>query len=78
MKHTAVTLSLLSQLCYLHADLFRSLNTKETKKQFVEFNNTFLDKGAVSSALQYISCKRLTDPDWPWLSWTHGHICDLL
>uniref|UniRef100_H2RRD3 Rho guanine nucleotide exchange factor (GEF) 1 n=1 Tax=Takifugu rubripes TaxID=31033 RepID=H2RRD3_TAKRU len=34
-------------LCYLHADLFRNLNPKETKKHFVEFCNTFLDKGAV-------------------------------
>ncbi|XP_028325742.1 rho guanine nucleotide exchange factor 1 isoform X3 [Gouania willdenowi] len=35
-------------LCYLHADLlFRNLNVKETKKQFVEFHNTFLDKGAI-------------------------------
>ncbi|XP_044064706.1 rho guanine nucleotide exchange factor 1b isoform X3 [Siniperca chuatsi] len=35
-----------TQLCYLHADLFRNLSAKETKKQFVEFYNTFLDKGA--------------------------------
>ncbi|XP_068616443.1 rho guanine nucleotide exchange factor 1 [Brachionichthys hirsutus] len=34
-------------LCYLHADLFRNLSAKETKKLFVEFNNTFLDKGAI-------------------------------
>ena len=44
-------LCLFSQLCYLHADLFRTLSAKETKKQFVEFCNTFLDKGAVSSTL---------------------------
>uniref|UniRef100_A0A673CST5 DH domain-containing protein n=1 Tax=Sphaeramia orbicularis TaxID=375764 RepID=A0A673CST5_9TELE len=35
-------------LCYLHADLFKNLSTKETKKQLVEFYNTFLDKGAVN------------------------------
>lgn len=52
-----------SQLCYLHAELFKKLyakdnskdnakdNAKEIKKQFVEFYNTFLDKGAVSRAL---------------------------
>ncbi|XP_030013096.1 rho guanine nucleotide exchange factor 1 isoform X2 [Sphaeramia orbicularis] len=34
-------------LCYLHADLFKNLSTKETKKQLVEFYNTFLDKGAI-------------------------------
>ncbi|XP_068592575.1 rho guanine nucleotide exchange factor 1 isoform X1 [Cebidichthys violaceus] len=34
-------------LCYLHADLFKNLSAKETKKQFVEFYNTFLDKGAI-------------------------------
>ncbi|XP_068426056.1 rho guanine nucleotide exchange factor 1 isoform X2 [Clinocottus analis] len=34
-------------LCYLHADLFKNLSAKETKKQFVEFFNTFLDKGAI-------------------------------
>lgn len=36
------------QLCYLHADLFKNLGAKETKKQFVEFHNTFIDKSAVS------------------------------
>ncbi|KAM4580409.1 rho guanine nucleotide exchange factor 1 isoform 2-T3 [Odontesthes bonariensis] len=34
-------------LCYLHADLFNNLSAKETKKQFVEFHNNFLDKGAI-------------------------------
>ncbi|XP_077432253.1 rho guanine nucleotide exchange factor 1 isoform X2 [Vanacampus margaritifer] len=34
-------------LCYLHADLLKNLNAKETKKQFVEFYNNFLDKGAI-------------------------------
>lgn len=48
------SLILFSQLCYLHADLFKTLSAKETKKQFVEFYNTFLDKGAVSSSLHCI------------------------
>lgn len=34
-------------LCYLHGDLFKNLSAKETKKQFVEFYNNFLDKGAI-------------------------------
>uniref|UniRef100_A0A8C2ZLY6 Rho guanine nucleotide exchange factor (GEF) 1 n=1 Tax=Cyclopterus lumpus TaxID=8103 RepID=A0A8C2ZLY6_CYCLU len=38
-------------LCYLHADLFNNLSAKETKKQFVEFYNTFLDKGAILRVL---------------------------
>ncbi|XP_062421358.1 rho guanine nucleotide exchange factor 1b [Pungitius pungitius] len=37
-------------LCYLHAELFRNLSAKETKKQVVEFYSTFLDKGAVISS----------------------------
>uniref|UniRef100_A0A8C6TBY3 Rho guanine nucleotide exchange factor (GEF) 1b n=1 Tax=Neogobius melanostomus TaxID=47308 RepID=A0A8C6TBY3_9GOBI len=38
-------------LCYLHGALHKNLSAKETKKQFVEFHNNFLDKGAVSSPL---------------------------
>ncbi|XP_052433901.1 rho guanine nucleotide exchange factor 1 isoform X6 [Carassius gibelio] len=34
-------------LCYLHADLFKNFNAKDTKKHFVEFYNTFLEKGAI-------------------------------
>ncbi|XP_051999465.1 rho guanine nucleotide exchange factor 1-like isoform X2 [Xyrauchen texanus] len=34
-------------LCYLHANLFKNFNAKDTKKHFGEFYNTFLDKGAV-------------------------------
>ncbi|KAK2903011.1 hypothetical protein Q8A67_007724 [Cirrhinus molitorella] len=34
-------------LCYLHADLFKNFNTKDTKKHFGEFYNTFLEKGAI-------------------------------
>uniref|UniRef100_A0A1A8FC88 Rho guanine nucleotide exchange factor (GEF) 1b n=1 Tax=Nothobranchius korthausae TaxID=1143690 RepID=A0A1A8FC88_9TELE len=33
-------------LCYLHADLLSNLSAKETKKQFAEFYNYFLDKSA--------------------------------
>ncbi|XP_036929789.1 rho guanine nucleotide exchange factor 1b isoform X4 [Acanthopagrus latus] len=47
LQHVILQFDPAPLLCYLHADLFRSLNTKETKKQFVEFNNTFLDKGAI-------------------------------
>ncbi|KAG7276211.1 hypothetical protein CRUP_004802, partial [Coryphaenoides rupestris] len=36
----------IEQLCYLHVDLIKNLSAKETKKQFVEFYNNFLDKGA--------------------------------
>uniref|UniRef100_A0A8C3G2A2 Rho guanine nucleotide exchange factor (GEF) 1 n=1 Tax=Cyclopterus lumpus TaxID=8103 RepID=A0A8C3G2A2_CYCLU len=48
-------------LCYLHADLFNNLSAKETKKQFVEFYNTFLDKGAVSSTPHGISNRTRSD-----------------
>ncbi|KAK7147357.1 hypothetical protein R3I94_010009 [Phoxinus phoxinus] len=34
-------------LCYLHADLFKNFSTKDTKKHFGEFFNTFLEKGAI-------------------------------
>ncbi|XP_059363819.1 rho guanine nucleotide exchange factor 1-like [Carassius carassius] len=34
-------------LCYLHADLFRNFNAKDTKKHFGEFYNSFLEKGAI-------------------------------
>uniref|UniRef100_A0AAV2MAK8 DH domain-containing protein n=1 Tax=Knipowitschia caucasica TaxID=637954 RepID=A0AAV2MAK8_KNICA len=34
-------------LCYLHGELLKNLSAKETKKQFVEFTNNFLDKGAI-------------------------------
>uniref|UniRef100_A0A673JR30 Rho guanine nucleotide exchange factor (GEF) 1b n=1 Tax=Sinocyclocheilus rhinocerous TaxID=307959 RepID=A0A673JR30_9TELE len=34
-------------LCYLHADLFKNFNAKDTKKHFGEFYNNFLEKGAV-------------------------------
>ncbi|XP_060906210.1 rho guanine nucleotide exchange factor 1b isoform X4 [Labrus mixtus] len=47
MQHVILQFDPAPLLCYLHADLFRNLSAKETKKQFVEFYNTFLDKGAV-------------------------------
>ncbi|XP_070767397.1 rho guanine nucleotide exchange factor 1 isoform X2 [Enoplosus armatus] len=47
MQHVILQFDPAPLLCYLHADLFRNLSAKETKKQFVEFYNTFLDKGAI-------------------------------
>ncbi|XP_069560004.1 rho guanine nucleotide exchange factor 1 isoform X3 [Brachyistius frenatus] len=47
MQHVILQFDPAPLLCYLHADLVRNLSAKETKKQFVEFYNTFLDKGAI-------------------------------
>ncbi|XP_049587411.1 rho guanine nucleotide exchange factor 1 isoform X6 [Syngnathus scovelli] len=47
MQHVILQFDPAPLLCYLHADLLKNLNAKETKKQFVEFHNTFLDKGAI-------------------------------
>ncbi|XP_034029897.1 rho guanine nucleotide exchange factor 1b isoform X2 [Thalassophryne amazonica] len=47
LQHVILQFDCAPLLCYLHADLFKSLSTKETKKQFVEFYNNFLDKGAI-------------------------------
>ncbi|XP_061675090.1 rho guanine nucleotide exchange factor 1b isoform X2 [Syngnathoides biaculeatus] len=47
LQHVILQFDPAPLLCYLHADLFKTLNAKETKKQFVEFYNTFLDKGAI-------------------------------
>uniref|UniRef100_A0A7N8XRE6 Rho guanine nucleotide exchange factor (GEF) 1 n=1 Tax=Mastacembelus armatus TaxID=205130 RepID=A0A7N8XRE6_9TELE len=47
MHHVILQFDPAPLLCYLHADLFKTLSAKETKKQFVEFYNTFLDKGAI-------------------------------
>ncbi|XP_038850910.1 rho guanine nucleotide exchange factor 1-like isoform X2 [Salvelinus namaycush] len=47
LQHVILQFDCSSLLCYLHADLFKYLSTKETKKQFVEFYNSFLDKGAI-------------------------------
>nr|XP_046158852.1 rho guanine nucleotide exchange factor 1-like isoform X4 [Oncorhynchus gorbuscha] len=47
LQHVILQFDCSSLLCYLHADLFKNLSTKETKKQFVEFYNSFLDKSAI-------------------------------
>uniref|UniRef100_A0A8D0A4P4 Rho guanine nucleotide exchange factor (GEF) 1 n=1 Tax=Sander lucioperca TaxID=283035 RepID=A0A8D0A4P4_SANLU len=47
MQHVILQFDPAPLLCYLHAELFKNLSAKETKKQFVEFYNTFLDKGAI-------------------------------
>ncbi|XP_053182343.1 rho guanine nucleotide exchange factor 1b [Scomber japonicus] len=47
MQHVILQFDPATLLCYLHADLFKTLNAKETKKQFVDFSNTFCDKGAI-------------------------------
>ncbi|KAL7393734.1 hypothetical protein ABVT39_015385 [Epinephelus coioides] len=47
LQHVILQFDPAPLLCYLHADLFKNLSAKETKKQFVEFFNTFLDKGAI-------------------------------
>ncbi|XP_056299723.1 rho guanine nucleotide exchange factor 1b isoform X2 [Pseudoliparis swirei] len=47
IQHVILQFDPASLLCYLHADLLKNLSAKETKKQFVEFYNTFLDKGAI-------------------------------
>ncbi|XP_040899554.1 rho guanine nucleotide exchange factor 1b isoform X4 [Toxotes jaculatrix] len=47
MQHVFLQFDPAPLLCYLHADLFKTLSSKETKKQFMEFYNTFLDKGAI-------------------------------
>ncbi|XP_060937894.1 rho guanine nucleotide exchange factor 1b isoform X1 [Limanda limanda] len=47
MQHVFLQFDPAPMLCYLHAEIFKTLSAKETKKQFVEFYNTFLDKGAV-------------------------------
>ncbi|KAM7421182.1 hypothetical protein PAMA_015372 [Pampus argenteus] len=47
MQHVILQFDPAPLLCYLHAELFKNLSAKETKKQFVEFCNNFLDKGAV-------------------------------
>ncbi|XP_056617990.1 rho guanine nucleotide exchange factor 1b isoform X3 [Triplophysa dalaica] len=47
LHHVMLQFDCAPVLCYLHADLFRNFNAKDTKKHFGEFYNTFLDKGAV-------------------------------
>ncbi|XP_035278095.1 rho guanine nucleotide exchange factor 1b isoform X3 [Anguilla anguilla] len=46
LQHIMLQFDCARVLCYLHADLFRQFSAKETKKHFVDFYNTFLDKGA--------------------------------
>ncbi|KAA0703298.1 Rho guanine nucleotide exchange factor 1 [Triplophysa tibetana] len=47
LHHVMLQFDCAPVLCWLHADLFRNFNAKDTKKHFGEFYNTFLDKGAV-------------------------------
>ncbi|XP_067093468.1 LOW QUALITY PROTEIN: rho guanine nucleotide exchange factor 1 [Osmerus mordax] len=47
LQHVILQFDCAPLLCFLHAELFKNTNTKETRKQFVEFYNTFLDKGAI-------------------------------
>ncbi|XP_037532788.1 rho guanine nucleotide exchange factor 1b [Nematolebias whitei] len=47
MQHVILQFDPAPLLCYLHVDLIKKLSAKETKKQYVEFHNTFLDKGAI-------------------------------
>ncbi|KAL2084236.1 hypothetical protein ACEWY4_019754 [Coilia grayii] len=47
LQHVMLQFDCAPVLCYLHADVFRNLSAKETKKHFVEFYNNFLDKGAI-------------------------------
>ncbi|XP_076868856.1 rho guanine nucleotide exchange factor 1 isoform X3 [Brachyhypopomus gauderio] len=47
LHHVILQFDCAPALCYLHADLMRRLSAKEAKKQFVDFYNNFLDKGAI-------------------------------
>ncbi|KAM6967633.1 rho guanine nucleotide exchange factor 1 [Aplochiton taeniatus] len=47
LHHVILQFDCAPLLCYLHADLLKNLSAKETKKHFVEFYNSFLDKGAI-------------------------------
>ncbi|CAI5663648.1 unnamed protein product [Oreochromis niloticus] len=47
LQHVILQFDPAPLLCYLHAELFKNLSAKETKKQFTDFCATFLDKGAV-------------------------------
>uniref|UniRef100_A0A8C7G280 Rho guanine nucleotide exchange factor (GEF) 1 n=1 Tax=Oncorhynchus kisutch TaxID=8019 RepID=A0A8C7G280_ONCKI len=63
LQHVILQFDCSSLLCYLHADLFKNLSTKETKKQFVEFYNSFLDKSAVTWCVCNLSVSDRTRPD---------------
>uniref|UniRef100_A0A8C6WND4 Rho guanine nucleotide exchange factor (GEF) 1b n=1 Tax=Neogobius melanostomus TaxID=47308 RepID=A0A8C6WND4_9GOBI len=52
-------------LCYLHGALHKNLSAKETKKQFVEFHNNFLDKGAVLRVAVPLSISNELDRNRP-------------
>ncbi|XP_072547891.1 rho guanine nucleotide exchange factor 1 isoform X2 [Salminus brasiliensis] len=47
LHHVILQFDCAPVLSYLHADLFKNLSAKETKKYFVDFYNNFLDKGAI-------------------------------
>ncbi|XP_051776577.1 rho guanine nucleotide exchange factor 1b isoform X2 [Erpetoichthys calabaricus] len=47
LQHVFLQFDCAPLLCFLHAELFKNLNAKEVRKQFVEFYHTFLEKGAV-------------------------------
>uniref|UniRef100_A0A8B9H2F3 Rho guanine nucleotide exchange factor (GEF) 1b n=1 Tax=Astyanax mexicanus TaxID=7994 RepID=A0A8B9H2F3_ASTMX len=47
LHHVILQFDCAPVLCYLHADLFKSYSTRDTKKYFGEFCSTFLDKGAI-------------------------------
>ncbi|KAI4883625.1 hypothetical protein NFI96_012917 [Prochilodus magdalenae] len=47
LHHVILQFDCAPVLCYLHADVFKNLSAKETKKHFVDFYNNFLDKGAI-------------------------------
>uniref|UniRef100_A0AAR2K2M6 DH domain-containing protein n=1 Tax=Pygocentrus nattereri TaxID=42514 RepID=A0AAR2K2M6_PYGNA len=46
-RNSQFLVMLYRDLCYLHADMFKNLSAKETKKHFGDFYNSFLDKGAI-------------------------------
>uniref|UniRef100_A0A096MDE0 Rho guanine nucleotide exchange factor (GEF) 1 n=1 Tax=Poecilia formosa TaxID=48698 RepID=A0A096MDE0_POEFO len=47
MQHVILQFDPAPLLCYLHADIVKNLNARDTKKQFPEFYNNFLEKGAI-------------------------------
>ncbi|KAL7835707.1 hypothetical protein SRHO_G00280540 [Serrasalmus rhombeus] len=47
LHHVMLQFDCAPVLCYLHADMFKTLSAKETKKHFGDFYNSFLDKGAI-------------------------------
>lgn len=51
LHHVMLQFDCAPVLCYLHADLMKNLNAKDTKKYFGEFYNTFLEKGAILKVL---------------------------